>query len=266
VRSESSYGCSTPPHRCGSWVKKSFSLGTAACSPAYREDVTATVAHESLAGVRVLVVEDDASLAEQLRRGLTRAGCAIQVVGSAAAALAAEPNDMVLLDLGLPDVDGVDLCERLRRRSDVPIIVVTARHAEYDRVRALDSGADDYVTKPFGFAELMARMRAVLRRVDRDERTVLRHGPLVMDLNARRVELGGEPIALTPKEFDILACLASEPHRVISREEIFDRAWDENWYGPMKVLDVHVAALRRKLGDPGLIETVYGRGFRLGSP
>jgi DNA-binding response OmpR family regulator len=232
--------------------------------PAYRGWVTAALVPESLAGVRVLVVEDDASLAEQLRRGLTRAGCAIQVVGSATAAMSADPSDIVLLDLGLPDVDGIELCERLRRRTDAPIIVVTARHAEADRVRALDSGADDYVTKPFGFAELMARMRAVLRRVDRDERTVLRHGSLVMDLAARRVELDDAPIALTPKEFDILACLAAEPHRVISREEIFDRAWDENWYGPMKVLDVHIAALRRKLGDPALIETVYGRGFRLG--
>ena len=133
-----------------------------------------------------------------------------------------------------------------------------------DRVEALNSGADDYIAKPFGFAELLARMRAVLRRTRSEtERGVVSYGPLTVDVAARRVEMHGTSVALTGKEFDILACLASEPGRVVTREEIFDRAWDVNWYGPMKVLDVHVASLRRKLGDASLIETVYGRGFRL---
>ena len=223
-----------------------------------------TAADPALAGLRVLVVEDDQSLADQLQRGLARAGCVIGVAHTAADALAMPAADLVLLDLGLPDADGVALCAKLRSQSDAPIIVVTARNAEADRVRALDSGADDYVAKPFGFAELMARMRAVMRRAGRSERAVFRGGPLFVDVDARKVEVNGEPVSLTPKEFDILACLVQEPHRVVSREEIFDRAWDENWYGPTKVLDVHIAALRRKLGDAGLIETVYGRGFRLG--
>lgn len=203
-------------------------------------------------------------MGEQLVRGLSRAGCEVELAVSARDALTCTDAEMILLDLGLPDDDGVELCGRLRQLSPAPIVVVTARDTESDRVRALDSGADDYIAKPFGFAELLARMRAVLRRSrPGDERGLLRHGPLSIDLAGRRVVLDDEPIALTGKEFDILACLAMEPGRVVTREEIFDHAWDVNWYGPMKVLDVHIAALRRKLGDPSLIETVYGRGFRL---
>jgi DNA-binding response OmpR family regulator len=198
-------------------------------------------------------------------RGLGRAGCKVVAVGTGAEAHASGDADLVLLDLGLPDVDGMVLCGELRARSDVPIIVVTAREAESDRVRALDFGADDYVAKPFGFDELLARMRAVLRRSERSEVNVVRHGSLVVDLAGRRVEVAGEPVALTAKEFDILACLVGDPSRVVSREEIFDRAWDEHWYGPTRVLDVHMTALRRKLGDASLIETVYSRGFRLAS-
>lgn len=219
---------------------------------------------EALTGVRVLVVEDDRSMGEQLVRGLSRAGCEVQLVGTACEALPCADAEVILLDLGLPDGDGIELCGRLRQLTTAPILVVTARDTEHERVRALDSGADDYIAKPFGFAELLARMRAVLRRARSDyDRGVIRWGALQIDLAGRRVLLGDEPISLTGKEFDILVCLATEPGRVVSREEIFDRAWDVNWYGPMKVLDVHIAALRRKLGDPSLIETVYGRGFRL---
>jgi DNA-binding response OmpR family regulator len=218
---------------------------------------------DTLTGVRVLVVEDDPGIAEQLVRGLRRHGCDAIAVGTAKAALSHRDCDVVLLDLGLPDGDGIDLCRRLRSRDQVPIIVVTARSDENERVAALDSGADDYVVKPFGFDELMARMRAVLRRSERGP-AVIDHGKLHVDLTARRVLVDGEEIALTPKEFEILACLGSDPGRVVSREEIFERVWDEHWYGPTKVLDVHLAALRRKLGDASLIETVYGRGFRLG--
>ncbi len=211
----------------------------------------------------VLVVEDDPGLATQLVRGLTRGGYNVDHVMTGREALSSGPPDVVLLDLGLPDVDGVTVCRRLRERSDAAIIVVTARGEEPERVLALDAGADDYLVKPFGLAELLARIRAVLRRV-RPDGQVLRHGPLTVDARTRKVTVHGNEVALTPKEFDILECLASDPGRVMSRQEILESAWDSHWYGPTKVLDVHVAALRRKLDVPGLIETAYGRGFRLG--
>lgn len=214
--------------------------------------------------VRVLVVEDDAGISSQVTAGLAREGYQSEAVATGAAAIdALGLFDVVLLDLGLPDVDGVEVCRQLRARSDVPILVITARGEEHDRVLALDLGADDYLVKPFGFAELTARIRAVLRRASPDITGVMRCGPLVVDERARRVLLDGEEVAVTGREFDILATLTADPGRVISREEIFSRVWDEHWYGPTKVLDVHIAALRRKLGDPGLIETAYGRGFRL---
>ena len=218
-----------------------------------------------LRGLAVLVVEDDTAIGTQLVRGLERIGCRPELVTSGQAALDAHGADVVLLDLGLPDIDGVEVCRRLRERSVVPVIAVTARSPERDRVQALDAGADDYIVKPFGFDELAARMRAVLRRA-RPGGTTIKHGHLEVDIAGRRVRVDGTPVTLTGKEFDILACLALEPGRVVSREEIFDRVWDEHWYGPTKVLDVHVAALRRKLGDQSLIETVYGRGLRLGEP
>jgi DNA-binding response OmpR family regulator len=215
--------------------------------------------------VSVLVVEDDHGIATQLVRGLERAGYTANSVGMGADALRRPPADVVLLDLGLPDIDGVDVCRQLRQSSDAAIIVVTARGEEADRVLALDEGADDYLVKPFGLAELLARIRAVLRRGQRlgGGNEVLRHGPLTVDLRTRKVTVSSTEVALTPKEFAILECLATDPGRLVSRQEILERAWDEHWYGPTKVLDVHLAALRRKLGDPTLIETVYGHGFRL---
>jgi len=216
-------------------------------------------------GLSVLVVEDDAGIATQLVRGLSRGGYQVDHVLTGGEALAWGEPDVVLLDLELPDADGVQVCRRLREKSRaaMAIIVVTAHGEESDRVVALDAGADDYLVKPFGLAELQARIRAVLRRV-RPEGEVTRHGPLTVDMRTRKVTVSGAEIALTPKEFDILECLAADPGRVVSRQEILESAWDAHWYGPSKVLDVHVAALRRKLGRPGLIETVYGRGFRLG--
>lgn len=217
-------------------------------------------------GVDVLVVEDDAALGAQLQRGLTRAGYEPRLVDTAAAALADAGCDLVLLDLGLPDLDGMEVCRRLRTRGRTPIIVITARGEEADRVMALDLGADDYLVKPFGIAELLARIRAVLRRSQPGGSEQLRCGPLLVDLRARRVRMHGEEVALTPKEFDVLACLADDPGRALSRQEILERAWGTHWYGPSKSLDVHVAALRRKLAAPDLIETVYGMGYRLAPP
>jgi DNA-binding response OmpR family regulator len=211
----------------------------------------------------VLGVEDDASIAAQLVRGLGRGGYHVEHVMTGHDALASATPDVVLLDLELPDADGVQVCRRLRERTDAAIIVVTAHGEEPDRVMALDAGADDYLVKPFGLAELQARIRAVLRRV-RPGGEVIRHGPLVVDLRTHRVTMSGAEVLLTPKEFDILECLTADPGRVVTRQEILETAWDAHWYGPTKVLDVHVASLRRKLGVPGLIETVYGRGFRLG--
>lgn len=214
---------------------------------------------------RVLVVEDDRGIAESLVRGLRQVGYGVEGVRTGRAALTAPTPDVVLLDLGLPDIDGVEVCRRLRARSDAAIIAVTARGEEADRVLALDEGADDYLVKPFGLAELLARIRAVLRRRRPSGPEILRHGPLELDLRTRQVSVDGRAVALTPKEFGILECLAADPGRVVTRQQILERAWDAHWYGPTKVLDVHVAALRRKLGLPGLIETVYGQGFRLGA-
>jgi DNA-binding response OmpR family regulator len=215
-------------------------------------------------GASVLVVEDDAGIATQLVRALARSGYQVDHVMTGGEALRWGDPDVVLLDLELPDTDGVHICRQLRqRRPETAIIVVTAYGEEADRVVALDAGADDYLVKPFGLNELQARIRAVLRRI-RPENDIIRHGPLTVDVRTRKVSVTGAEIALTPKEFDILECLAADPGRVCSRQDILESAWDANWYGPTKVLDVHVASLRRKLGVPGLVETVYGRGFRLG--
>lgn len=211
----------------------------------------------------MLIVEDDASIAALLVKALTRGGYRVDHVTTGHDALQRGEPDVVLLDLELPDLDGVQVCRKLRERTNAAIIVVTAHGEEPDRVMALDAGADDYLVKPFGLAELQARIRAVLRRV-RPGGDVVKHGPLIVDIRTRRVSVSGSEIVLTPKEFDILEILVADPGRVVGRQEILEGAWDAHWYGPTKVLDVHMASLRRKLGLPGLIETIYGRGFRLG--
>jgi two-component system, OmpR family, response regulator RegX3 len=218
--------------------------------------------------LRVLVVEDDPTIAEPLTEGLEREGFSVRCVSSGAEALAADTGDVVLLDLGLPDLDGREVCRRLRERSQVPIIVVTAREDEIDRVLLLEMAADDYVVKPFGFRELVARIRAVHRRsapadvVEPEQST----SPLRVDRRARRVWLDADEVDLTPKEFDLLALLTEEPGVARTREEIIARVWDENWWGPTKTLDVHVASLRRKLGNPAWIVTLRGVGYRFDPP
>ena len=220
--------------------------------------------------MRVLLVEDDDAIAEPLAKGLQREGFEVDRVATGAGALDADPADLVLLDLGLPDVDGYEVCRQLRARSEtLPIIVVTARGDEVDRVIGLELGADDYLVKPFGFRELVARIRAVMRRSGRataEPTDVVHHGSLEVDTRTRRVLVDGEEVALTRKEFDLLALLAADPGATRTREEILEQVWDPHWYGPTKTLDVHVASLRRKLGDPTLIETVRGVGFRLADP
>jgi DNA-binding response OmpR family regulator len=215
--------------------------------------------------MRVLLVEDDEPIAESRTRGLTRYGFDVQWVRNGADALTAGDDfAVVLVDLGLPDMDGLDVCRELRGRGDVPIIVISARSDEVDRVVGLEIGADDYVTKPFGVREVVARMRAVLRRVQPSQKEQTQErGRLRIDRRARRVHLDGAEVELSPKEFDLLAFLAEEPGAVFTREQIMEAVWDENWFGPTKTLDVHVGVLRRKLGDAASLETVRGVGFRL---
>jgi two-component system response regulator RegX3 len=226
--------------------------------------------------VRILVVEDDRGVAVSLADGLTDAGFDVSHAPTGQAALdaeAADDVDVVLLDLGLPDMDGRDVCRQLRSRSsNVPIIMLTARSDEFDRVLGLELGADDYVTKPFSVRELVARIRAVTRRtitgsvevVEQDEPQVV--GALTIDRRTRRVTLGDQPVNLTAKEFDLLAFLATDPGAVQSRTVILENVWDTHWYGPTKTVDAHVAAVRKKLGDPRWIEAVRGVGFRFEEP
>jgi two-component system, OmpR family, response regulator RegX3 len=214
--------------------------------------------------MRVLIVEDDDAIAKPLAEGLRREGFDVSRVASGEEALEAPLPDLVLLDLRLPGLDGTEVCRRLRARSDVPIIVVTAKGEEVDRVVGLELGADDYIVKPFGFRELLARIRAVMRRArpGRDRPRIL-VGGLEIDLGGRRATLDAAPLALTRKEFDLLTLLAAEPGTVVSRQRILREVWDTEWFGPTKTVDVHVASLRKKLGDPAWIETVRGVGLRL---
>ncbi len=217
--------------------------------------------------MKILVVEDEDAIAEPLAEGLRREGFEIARVASGREALDAPLADLVLLDLRLPDLDGLSVCRELRSRSNVPIIMITAKGEEVDKVVGLEVGADDYVVKPFGFRELLARIHAVTRRTslggDRNAASV---GPLTIDGPARRAALDGSELELTPKEFDLLFLLAREAGTVVSKQQIFEDVWGSTWYGGTKTIDVHVASLRRKLGDPAWIETVRGVGLRLQPP
>ncbi|MFE1307774.1 response regulator transcription factor [Streptomyces sp. NPDC058755] len=227
-------------------------------------------------GVRVLLIEDDETIAEPLADGLRHFGLTVHHVTTGTDGLRGPYGDVVLLDLGLPDMDGIDVCRGIRRASDVPVIILSARGEEADRVLGLELGADDYLAKPFSVRELVARIRAVHRRGQRaptepypqeppheSELDGPEPGPLVVDRRTRQVWVGEIPVTLTPKEFELLALLSEDPGAVYSRQQILARVWDEHYDGPTKTLDVHVATLRRKLGDPAWIQTLRGVGFRL---
>jgi len=224
--------------------------------------------------VKLLLVEDDKAIAESLVEGLTAAGHSVVHVTTGAGALAERGQELVLLDLGLPDMDGRDVCRELRQRSNTPIIMLTARGEEFDRVLGLELGADDYVTKPFSLRELAARIRAVGRRTlegvpngdDSDNNAPQAIGAMELDRRTRRVRVDGEEVVLTAKEFDLLAFLANDVGAVHTRTEILESVWDAHWYGPTKTVDAHVASLRKKLGDHRWIEAVRGVGFRLEPP
>lgn len=212
--------------------------------------------------VKALVVEDDPAVSEPLIQGLQRNGIDVVHVVYAGEVLAASAGaDVVILDLGLPDGEGLDVLRELRKHADIPVIIATARGDETDRIIGLELGADDYVVKPFSVRELAARIRAVARRRRVDPPTET--GRLVIDRSQRRVIVDGGEVDLTAKEFDLLAVLAEEPGRAVTRQELFSRVWDPVWIGTGKTLDVHVASLRKKLGDASMIETVRGVGYRL---
>jgi DNA-binding response OmpR family regulator len=213
--------------------------------------------------VRVLLVEDDRRFAAALSDALRRSGYDVDHVRTAAQALAAPRCDLVLLDLGLPDEDGVDVCRRLREHSDVGVIMLTARAEERDRVVGLRCGADDYVVKPFGFAELQARIEAVLRRARPRPAGARIVGDLRLDLDRHQAYARDEPIELTRKEFQVLAVLTEQPGAVVRRERLLAEVWRTSWPGTSHTLDVHLGTLRSKVGDAVRIQTVRGVGYRV---
>jgi len=225
-----------------------------------------------VAGPNILLVEDESAIAQPFARILAREGFVPTIAPTAAEALRAfadDPPDLVLLDLTLPDGDGRDVARDIRAHSRVPIIMLTARGTETDRVVGLELGADDYVVKPFSSAEVIARIRAVLRRTVsgvEEPVTPIVIGGLRVEPASRRVTLDGVAVDLSRKEFDLLVELARHAGHVVTREDLMARVWDENWFGSTKTLDVHIGWLRRKLGDdagrPRWIETVRGVGFR----
>ena len=216
---------------------------------------------------RVLIAEDDEGIRLPLVRALEREGYEVDAVadGLEAAALATgDHHDLLVLDIGLPGLDGLEVCRRVREtRPEVAVLFLTAQSGELDAVAGLDAGGDDYVTKPFRLAELLARVRAQLRRVAPAE---LKAGDVRLDLGARTAWRGDEELDLSPKEFDLLALLMSRAGQAVRREDIMTEVWDENWFGSTKTLDMHMSWLRRKIGDdagdPQRIVTIRGVGFR----
>ena len=219
----------------------------------------------------VLVVEDESSIASFVALYLKNAGYSVRTVATGADALAqadAERPDLIVLDLMLPDVDGIEVCRRLRKDSDVPILMLTARDEDVDKIIGLEVGADDYMTKPFNPRELVARVKSILRRSgpDRKEResATLQHGDLHIDSGRREVKVGSDEIQLAPKEFDLLWELLDHRGLVLTRDQLLERVWGYTFAGDTRTVDVHVRQLRRKLGEASPIVTVWGVGYKVG--
>lgn len=223
--------------------------------------------------MRILIVEDDDRVAEALQAFLNRSGYATAraVDGAQALGLLGSDTEVVLLDLGLPDMDGIDVCRRIRAQSGVPVIIATARSDVQERIRGLRAGADDFVVKPYDVRELLARIEAVTRRLHpldshhpaSGDRSLIEVGDVSIDLVARRVLVGGAPVELTRKEFDIIAVLARYPGVAVPRDRLIREVWNTDWQSFARSLEVHVASIRRKIGRASLIETVRGVGYRL---
>jgi len=225
-----------------------------------------------VAGGTVLVVEDDSTVADVVQRYLERDGFTVGWVRDGAVGLeraARDPPDLVILDLMLPGLDGMDVCRRLRAVRPVPVIILTAKGQEADRIRGLEIGADDYVVKPFSPGELMARVKSVLRRArtDPSQEGPLEAGGIAIDVAGRRALVRGEPVGLTAREFDLLVFLMRHPGRVFRREELLEQVWGYS-FGDLSTVTVHVRRLREKIesdpSDPRLVETVWGVGYRFG--
>jgi DNA-binding response OmpR family regulator len=219
---------------------------------------------------RILIIEDETEIARYLRRGLTLEGFEVDIAfeGQTGLALAREqPPDLVVLDLMLPGIDGLEVARRLRAASDVPIIILTARDSVPDRVTGLESGADDYLVKPFAFEELLARIRVQLRRRQSARQPgILRYADLTMDTAAREVRVGDRRVDLTAREYELLELFLRHPQQVLTREVIYDRVWGYDLGGESNIIEVYVRYLRQKLesgGDPRLIQTVRGVGYFL---
>ncbi len=213
--------------------------------------------------MRVVLIEDDPSMAQPLIEGLARHGFEVQWANTGTQGIEdARAADVVLLDLGLPDIDGLEVCTAIRQRSEVPILIVSARGQESDRVQGLELGADDYIVKPFSMRELAARIRANVRRRPAANEA-MEFGGITIDRDQHSATHEGTELGLTPKEFELLAVLAEEPGRVVPRTELYARIWDPVWVGSGKSLDVHVTTLRKKLPPTIAIEAVRGVGYRL---
>jgi DNA-binding response OmpR family regulator len=220
----------------------------------------------------ILVVEDEASIASFVALYLKNAGYGVKRAATGAEALSAVAQarpDLIVLDLMLPDIDGVDVCRRIRQRSDVPILMLTARDEDVDKIIGLEVGADDYLTKPFNPRELVARVKSVLRRAvpaeRRPETRTMEHGDLTVDAGRREVWVNGEEIQLAPKEFDLLWELLDHRGLVLTRDQLLERVWGYTFAGDTRTVDVHVRQIRRKLGDASPIVTVWGVGYKVAS-